>query len=284
MKGNKHRSRGVLGSLSTAVGRLGRNPVILVAALLVTLVSVGITLLGFVEPLLANLGSLFSIFVWPFLLAGLIGLIDEARTNRARLATLFSTGKSNYLSMLGGTLLVGIIVITVVFVSTIIAFVVLLSATVGATAGLTSGGVSLLLVAAVLLVFVPYFAVYLFVQFYNVGIVVGGESAGSSLSHSVSLVRQNVLGVVGYTIVFMLLQLIGNLPGYAVLFLGALELTEAGEWVIASESLFAASGALILVLGTITMALAFTYHVTFYDAIRSEPTGQSSTGDESVAV
>jgi len=285
MRSDKQSPQGILGSLSAAVKRLRHNPNILAGALVVTLLSGVIALLGFVNPIVANLSSIFWVFVWPFLIAGLLGVIFEARTERAQLTTLISSGKSHYLSMLGATLLFVVVIFGIVFLSFILTFILLIGAVIGSAEGLLGGGLSLLLLVAIVPLFVlPYILVYMFFQFYDTGIVVGGKSATSSITHSFGLVRQNFLSVFGYTIIFFLIQAVGYGPGYALLFLGGAEITEAGQWVITSGPLFVVGSLLTLIFGTLAMALAFTYHVTFYESISSDTGIQESTnGDDMTA-
>lgn len=258
---------GVVGSLSAAVGRLRRQPIIVAGAFVVTLLSSLVALVGLVNPVVGNVTSILWTLVWPFLIAGFLGMVTEARSGETHLATLLSAGRSHYLSMLGATLFFTAIAIGVGILSVVLTALVLLVAVAGTAGGLFDGGVSLLLVAVALLFVLPYALVYLCFQFYDVGIVDGGERAISSFAHSFALVREHVLAVVGYTIVFALVQAIGYGPGYAVLFLGGLELTDTGEWVIASEPLVAAGSLLLVGLGSLAMALAFTYHVTFYESL-----------------
>ena len=271
---------GVIGSVSVAAGRLRRNPILLVGALVLTALGGIISLLGVVHPLLVNLTSIVWIVVWPFLIAGFLGMVVDARTGPTRLGTFATAGKANYLSMLGATLLFAGIIFGVIFFSFVLTFVLFLIVLASTAGELLEGGITVLFVAATVLFVLPYLLIYLFVQFYDVGVVAGGERAVSSLTHSVSLVRQNIPGVVGYTVVFILIQMIGYGPGYAVLFLGGVELTDAGGWRIVSASLFAVGSLLTLVFGTVAMALAFTYHVTFYEAI-SPDTGERASTDSS---
>lgn len=277
-------TQGVLESLSAAVGRLRRNPVILLGALAVTLLSSVFVIPSFVDPLLANLSSIVWLAVWPFLIAGLLGMVVEANTGEARFSTLLSDGKANYASMLGATLLFTAGIFAVLFATAILVLVVAIAALAGEASGVADGDISLLLVGLALVFLIPYFFVYLFLQFYDIGIVAGGETAVSSLGHSIGLVRRNFPGVVGYTLVFYLIQSIGYGPGYAVLFLGGMEVTDTGQWVIVSESLVVGGGLLVLTLGTLAMALAFTYHVTFYESITPDADDQSpSNSGEMVA-
>jgi hypothetical protein len=278
MESDKQSSRGVLGSLSAAVMRLRHNPNIFAGALVVTLLSGAIALLSFVDPIVANLSSIFWVFVWPFLIAGLLGIIFEARTERAQLTTLITSGKSHYLSMLGATLLFIVVLFAIAFLSFILAFVLLIGAVIGSAEGLLGGGLSLLLLVTIVPLFIlPYILAYMFFQFYDTGIIVGGKSATSSISHSFGLVRQNFISVFGYTIIFFLIQAVGYGPGYALLFLGGAGITETGQLVITSGSLFVVGSLLTLIFGTLAMALAFTYHVTFYESLSSETDTLEST-------
>ncbi|MFA9427287.1 hypothetical protein [Natronorubrum sp. A-ect3] len=264
----------VLGSLSTAIGRLKRNPILFVGAFMLTSLSGLMVLPSFIDPVLGNVIWLPWMAIWPFLIAGFLGMVVETRTGSTTLSTFLKRGKTHYVSMLGATVLFGIVIIGIMIVSFIISFALMIGLFGAVALGSVIEEAALVLLIALgllflLVFFVPYLLVYMVFQFYDVG-VVNGEQAVSSLQHSYDLVRNNLLSVVGYTFVFFIISVVGYGPGYGILFIGGLEITEAGQYVIASETMFISGGILTLILGTITMALAFTYHVSFYESILPE--------------
>lgn len=255
-----------ISSLSTAATVLRNNPAILLVGVLFVLLSeVAVLLDAYVSPLAQLLVYPLSFLVTPFLLGGIITMIDEGLDGSTRLGSFVRGGKENYVSMLGATVLFVAIIMGVSFLGT------LLMVFVGIGAAAAGGGVGGVAIGAVLL-FVVMALLFMFLQFYDAAIVVSDARAIESFSHSVGLVRRNFLSVVGFSVVFFVIGLIGQGPGMA-LYLSAVEFTETGETVIASESTLLLSVAVTLVLGTIAMAYAYTYFVTYYRSLlETEPT------------
>lgn len=284
MSANPAQPGGVFGSLIEALHRLRNNVTLFVAAFIITLASGSIAFLGFIDPVLSNLSSLIWLFVWPFIIGGFLAMALEAGTGSTQLGTFLRAGKAKYVSMLGATFLFTVIIIGVAFLSMILTFVVILVAIAGAAVGdVLAGDVSFVLLAAVFVVFLllPYFLVYLFLQFYDAAIVATDEKAIASIGYSFNIVRRNFLPVFGYTVVFFVIQLISYGPAYGVLFFGALEFTDTGEWAIQSEPLLGLGVLLMVMFGTVGMAIAFTYHMTFFESITA---GADGTGDSNATV
>ncbi|WP_255193363.1 hypothetical protein [Natronobeatus ordinarius] len=257
-------SMSVIGSLSTAVSVLRNNPVILLIGVFFILPGeISVLLDIYVSPLAQWLFILISLFVTPFLLGGLITMINEGLEGSTRLGSFVRGGKENYVSLLGATFLFVVLLMGVSFIgSLLMVFVGVIAAVAGAgLAGIVVGAVLLLAVLALL---------FLFIQFYDAAIVVSDARAIESFSHSIGLVRDNFLSVVGFSIAFLVITLLGQGPGMA-LYLSAVEFTDTGETVLASESTLYLSVAVTLVIGTIAMAYAYTYFITYYRSLVDDP-------------
>ena len=274
-----------IGSLSTAVSTLRANPIILLAGLAFVLVSEVVVLFELVNPLLPLLGYPLMILVYPFVLAGMIGLIDRSLDGRVSMDDFVDSGRSNYLSMLGASLLLAAIIVVVTVAITVVAVVV------GAVAGgalLAGGGDDLgtgvLLVISLVVLFAAglLFLVYMFLQFFDTAIVVSGNDAVESISTSVGLVRRNLLSVVGYTILFGLVSFVPRIPDTVAYMLGSTPelIDEVGFDIgLTSQQLLGLSIGLSLVFGTIALSLAYTYHVAYFRSIReSHPSTRAAVG------
>lgn len=253
-----------IGSLSTALTALRKNPIVLAVALLFTLLSESYV---YLEAYLGPIGQVLvlpvTILVTPFILSGFLTMVDEALDGSTRLESFVRGGKENYASMLGATLLFGVILFGVSFG----AMFVLVFAGVGAVAAGGGGGFGVMLVGMAIAGLIVA-VVYMFLQFYDAAIVVSDVSAVDSFSKSVSLVRQNIVSVVGFSIVFAVISLLGQGPG-TVLYLMAHDFAETGtgQTAIASESTLFLSTAVTLVLGTLTTAYTYTYLVAYYRSL-----------------
>ncbi|MFC7203084.1 hypothetical protein ACFQJC_06135 [Haloferax namakaokahaiae] len=193
---------GALQALSTAGDTVRRNPVLFVVAAAFSLLQIPGLVAQTINPLLGSIVSLvFSgllIFIVPFFFGGIIGMANEAIGGRTSIDTLVSEGKSHYVSLLVtyfGLLLLNLLlgfvgVFVLVFGG---AFVLSSSSQPGITPFAVLGVLGLG-------VFLIYFVVLFFVQFFGHAIVIDDLQAVDGLKRSVSVVRQNLLSALGYTI------------------------------------------------------------------------------------
>jgi len=252
-----------IGSLSTALATLRDHPVILFGGLLFALLGeLSVLLDVYVGSLAQLLATPISLFLTPFLLGGFVAMIHGALEGSTSVGTFVRGGKDNYVSMLGATLVFVGIFIGVSIVGTIVLVV-------AGLAGFAVGGglVVVALVGVVLLVVLA--VVFMFVQFYDAAIVVSGERAIDSFSHSVGLVSRNLASVIGFSVVFLAITMLGQGPGMA-LYLSSIEFTQTGETVVTSTSTLWLSIAVTLVVGTIATTYAYTYFVAFYTSLLGE--------------
>ncbi|MUV58169.1 hypothetical protein [Halogeometricum sp. CBA1124] len=195
-----------LQSLRTAVGSLGRNPVLFLVGLaygLVTLPQSALQLAG--VPLAPTVLQAVTFFVTPFLIAGIIGMASESLDGETSLETLTRVGRDRYVPLLVAkfvelALLVGLGIAAgiVGVVGGLVAFVALGSPVVAAIVG-----------GVVLLAFV---VVFFFIQFFPVAVSLGDADAIDSFRVSIRLVRQNLLSTLGYSIIGFVVSTVATLP------------------------------------------------------------------------
>ncbi|MFC7028392.1 hypothetical protein ACFQH8_15040 [Halomicroarcula sp. GCM10025710] len=194
----------VLNALRRTPSALRRNPVVLVPILVISLFQVPQLALQAVNPLLSSvvsLGvSLVFLVVMPFFQGGMIGMADEALTGRTALQTFVEDGKSHYVSILVAYLAL----VAVNFALGMVAFFIALfgGIFVIGSGGLESANIAVLVVVGIIVaaVVLLYLLALFFVQFYGQAIVLEDMGAVDGLKHSVSVVRQHVVSVLGYSI------------------------------------------------------------------------------------
>lgn len=264
-----------IGSLSTALTTVRKNPILLAGGLLFALFSESYVFLEVYGGMLAQLFVWpILIFAMPFFLAGFIAMVHEATDGSTSLESFVHGGKENYVSMLGATVLFMVIIFGLSFA----AMFLLVFAGIGAlAAGGGGGGLAIMLVGIVIAVLI--IGVVMFLQFYHTAIVISGAKAVDSFSKSVSLVRQNLVSVIGFSLIFFVIGLLWQGPGMA-LYMMSIEVTETGETLIASESTMYLSVAVSLVLGSIGMAYAYAYLVSYYRSlVENDPTDVAVAAD-----
>jgi hypothetical protein len=209
-------------SLREALGALAGSPVLFLAGLaygIVVLPQTALQLMG--VPLAPTVLQVVTFFVTPFVLAGLIGMADEALDGDTSLSTLTTVGRERYVPLLLGNLVnfaivvvFGILVVVVVLVAV---FTVGLGAIAGESAGGAAGGAALggsllLVVGLFALVVLLFLLVAFFIQFYPIAIVAGGTGAVDGFRESVSLVRNNLLPALGYSLINLAVGLVTAVP------------------------------------------------------------------------
>ncbi|SFR94349.1 hypothetical protein SAMN05216559_1505 [Halomicrobium zhouii] len=263
---------GVIGSLSTGVGSLKRNPVIWILVFAYSLAGAGLSALQVIDPWLVLAGSAVFLFAVPFYLGGIIGTLEEGLHGRATVGRFFSAGTSNYLSIFGGTIVLGIVTFVLYFV---VGFVgLILSIFVlgfGSMADVTSAAVAVLLVGvllSLLVVLLPWF----FLQFFPAAVVVDDLGLVDSFKRSGSLVKNNFLSVVGFDLLAFLISLVSYIPTVYMLALSADDprsLENAGQTALhaLSTTELGIYLAMTVVLGTIVYAVSHAFYVAYYDQL-----------------
>ena len=205
-----------IAALRTAFDGLRRNPVLFVASLLYALIVLpqsALSLAGI--PILPRLLQLLTFFVTPFVLAGLLGMADEAIDADTSLGTLRSVGADKYVPFLVGKFVEFAINLVFGIVFLVVGVALVLTVGVGSvTSGAASTGVLAFAGVVILLVVLAALIVRFLIQFYPVFIVVAESDAIDSFTDSYRFVRRNLVATIGY---FLIQVVIGVLVAAPIL-------------------------------------------------------------------
>lgn len=283
----------VIQSLTQAVSTIRANPVILFVGFAYALLTHATSALQLVDPNLSTLASFGFLFVYPFVFAGLVGMIDTAFDGPTSLDRFFEDGRSYYASVLGASLLIFVGMIGTMFVFSIVLMITMFAAGGAAAAGGSAGlaaGAGLVGVAVALIGIVLFLLAAMFLQFVVEAIVLDGADAVGSFSESVGLVRRNFVSVLGFSVLAFVLYLVLLAPAQAVMF-ASMDMSAAFEpsqqaqqaSMIADPTLYLAGLGLGVVLMTISISLLATYHVGFYRSLRGPDAGDGAAASEARA-
>jgi hypothetical protein len=212
---------GAVSSLRTAGGALARNPVILAGTFLGAAFGVGqFAAQGLEIPFLGPLLGLVSFLVSPFLAAGVFGMADEAVDGNTSFGTFLRVGRARYLPYLLASLLYAVLAGVVAFALVLVVAIVVLVGigvgmgaagnpeAIGALGTATVVGIALVVLVAVLLFVLFVF----FLQFFGVAIVVDRAGVAGCFGRSYRLVRRNLLGTLGYSVLRILVNVLALVP------------------------------------------------------------------------
>jgi hypothetical protein len=260
---------GAISAGRQAAGAVTRNPILIVVAAVLGLIQLPQLFMQSADSVAivaaSGLFSLLFLFLYPLIVGGIIGMGDEAIEGTTSLGTFVSTGKANYVSLLGAFLILfglGVVyVIGMVVVGAVGGFAVV------SAGGDALGGAAFLGIAAVVLVaFLLYFVLFFFIQFFLQAIVLDGAGAVGGFRHSIGAVRGNKLSTLGYSFV---LGLIGGVFGVFGTVFGLLGAPQtAGGLPAPSPGVVAVAAVVFVVLTGIVGAFSMTYGVAFYRDIR----------------
>lgn len=259
-------------SFATALRTLRDQPILFLGGLPIAFLGQVAVLLqvGYLTDSAALLvGLLLSL---PFVLAGLVGMANDAREGTASIGGFLNAGLRNYLSVLGvlvsSALVLGFAAFVMVFLGSILAAFTTASGGGGASAVF---GLSLnLLTLATLVVLL---SICLHLQFVVAAVVVSDGGVIGALFDSVDRVGANLASVVGFTTLFLLVSFLLRVP-HRILYQRATETVsggfgEADQLVVASESTLWLSVGVGLVLGTVAVTVAWTYYTVYYRSLVS---------------
>ena len=267
-------------ALKPAISVTGRNPAFLGVALLTLTVSGASSLVVGRIPVVGEIVN--SVLVTPALAALLIGMAAAGlATDAASLGDGVESLRASYRSLVGAyAVLVGAVLLAVVAWVFEVTIAVLAGGSVDvprllaasrrtSLAGATDpsaaavDAVSITPEAAAAVLFLTFLTLALvlvgglIVQFFDVAIVVDGESALSSLAASWRLFREAPGSVVGYSVLRML-PIVGAGVAVAVAYsVGASMAGSIGGVLIALP--------VVALLGPITFAFVTAYHVAYYE-------------------
>ena len=269
-----------LQSIRPAVSSIARNPLLLVITAAYGLLQLPQFVGQSLSPLAGAAVSLAMtgviLVTLPFYQGGLLAMADEARTGSTALATFITAGKSNYLALL----LAYLVLIAVATVFFIIGIVV---AIFGGISVLAAGepNTALLVIVGLLgaLATLAYLLAIFLIQFYGHAIVLSDSDVIESFRHSISLVRTNLVTVLGYSIIIGVGGVVLGLFASVASIVFAPENPLGSVLPELSVAIFLVAGVVYLVSTALLGAFYATYSVCVYREL--EPT-QTAAGDPPV--
>ena len=263
---------GVFSSLSTGLGALKRNPIIVALVFAYSLLGAGAGSVQIVDPLLVYPAILVLYLFIPFFLGGVIGMVHDGLAGRTSISRFLEAGKSNYLSLFGGGLVLGVITFVLYFVVGIIGFILaifILGA--GSMAGVTSASVVVLAIGALiglLVVLLPWFIL----QFFPAAVVVDDQGLIDSFKRSGGIVKSNFLSVLGFDALAFLIGLLAQIPTVYLLYSvsqqpGGFAATQQTVYDSLSTTQLGIYLTLAVVLGMVVGAISQSFYVAYYDQL-----------------
>lgn len=264
----------VLQSFRTALRIVTETPVLVAFALAFGLVGA----LNNASGPAGAVGSLLQLLAVPALTGAFYTVADGARPGSDTDLRASTAAQRYYVSLLGATLLAGLVVFVVAMVvgGSVLGYVGFdrLNAVLNGSASLTpaelaASGVALVVLMAVVYVFI----------FFDTAVVLDGQTAGGSLSRSVDFVLSNLRAVVGYAVVATAVTSVVDLP---VLWFVTLDgaTTVAGAVTAFQAPMSTVDIAVVAVGSTVTTLVGRTYKVCFYRACAdAAPGADPESGD-----
>lgn len=253
-----------------------RNPILIGVFAVFGLLQTPPLLAQMISPTAAILVSFafmaVTLLATPFIYAGIVAVADEALKGRTHLGTFVESGKRNYLSILGAYLLL-LAVFMAFGVLAVLGFIVT-GVSVGLAGAAESGGIFVML-GVFVLIGLAFAALVLFTQFYGQEIVLNDAGAVAGLKGSVSLVRDNFVSTLGYTV---LVSIVGGTFGLVISIPSALlqetaqptgDLAAATTAQLSPTLLVGVVAVYVVSTATIGMLLA-VYAVAFYNELREK--------------
>lgn len=263
-------------SLSNGIKTALRTPSLIGVVLLYALLAAGMTLTQFVDPLLMYAAVAVTYLLLPFFVGGTVALVGEALDGGGSLRTFFGCGARNYLSLLGGGLLLGfvtlVLYLVVGFLAGIVGVVAVSALGFDPVGGVSTGALVLvwaLSLVVLLIVLLPLFLS----QFFPAQVVLDDAGVLESFKRSFGLVTGNLGSVVVFDVVAVLISLptqAGNV--YLFGFAGdSLEVLQTGQPILTTLSTteLAVYLGLILVTSVGVGAVSYAYYVSFYERLRT---------------
>lgn len=265
-------------ALSTASTALRQNTVILAAAFIISVVG-ELYLIGQLQGtmLLLVAGGVWFL-LQPFLLGGVFGMASESLTSQTSFRTFITEGKANYLQLLGAQILF-MILFAVAGILWTIAMILTVFGTIAAlgTEGLLGIGLSGLFAFGLWLLI--FGGLMLFLQFYNVAIVINDTGVLGSFKQSVGLVRRNLASTIGYSIIYWTINAVTFIPGIW-LFIRATNQPVGGEMSgieVVSPMELGLALLFMLLVGTVVSGFLYVYHVAFYTQLTTSTPHQQNS-------
>lgn len=265
---------GVFSSLSDGIGALQRNPLIVALVFAYSLLGAGMSAAQVVDQLLLFLAVLvFYLFV-PFFIGGIIGMVHGGLRGGTSVRRFVADGKSNYLPLLGGGLLLGVIMFVLYVIVAIVGFIAAIFVLgAGSMAGVTSASLVILAIGGLvglLIVMLPWF----FLQFFPAALVVDDVGLVDSFKRSGGLARDNFTSVLGFDGLAFLINLVAQVPTVYLFYTmyntpGGFQQTQT-IFDMFSPTELGIYLTMSVVLGTIVVSVLLAYYVAYYDQLPRE--------------
>lgn len=259
---------------------LRRNPSLFPVAFLLATVQALALILGLSIPRLYLPGVLISYFGTPYLVAGYYGYVEEARrTGRPTLSRFKHIADSRYLRLFVARIYFGIFqlgVITSLLIGVSIFGIGSVSVDINDISATTLqtpptefiAGATALTLTLVGIALIPL----VFMQFYDVELVVRNETVLRAYEASYTLVRTNLKAVVGYLSMKLLFLITLSAPAATVRLIAATGILtgKTSYSPLAGEPIATFYGVLLvaILLSSVALAVRLSYHVTFYESIK----------------
>lgn len=254
-----------MGAAIDALGDVGtllrHNPIIiLVAVITVVLFNVINLFLG----LIPLIGPLLTFLVYPAFAGGLLGIIYAGRDGTAAVDDFVESIGDNYLSLLGGYVLLGVLSLTLIIGIALVS-VFAFSASLQ---GLQSVGMVLKTLYAAVAIFVA--VIWLLIQFFNIAIV-AGDNLVQSFRTSISMAFEDPISTFGFTLAKSLITTVILAIPYLLVANSLSGLSTGTDTTIMTSLqnlgiiLLAGIAAYIFVALPAVLIVTRTYHVAYFN-------------------
>jgi hypothetical protein len=257
-----------------------RNPSLFPVAMLLATAQAFALFLGLYIPQLYLPGLFISYFGTPFLIAGYYGYVDEARrTGNPTFSRFIHVANTRYFRLFVARVYFGVfqigVVASVIIGLSILGIGSLSIDTTDTTASTLQtppteliAGATALTLGLLGVVLVPL----VFMQFYDVELVVQNQTVLRAYEHSYTLVRDNMRAIAGYLTIKLLLVLGLSMPAGTVRLIAATGILtgKTAYSPLAGEPRITFYGILVaaVLLSSIALAIRLSYHVTFYESLK----------------
>jgi len=258
----------VIGALKRSLTIILDNPIILGMTFILALLGIpGIAMQGttpesklFMLPGIL-LYALLMLLITPFFMAGVLGMAGEARkTGATNFSTFTREGKKSYVRLLIGYILF-LIIIAVIAMGLTVGWVFIGLIWKNPIALLIAAGIAMILMLAIIL---------LFLQFFDVGIVLSDYGVIETFKKSFGFVKSKFVSVFGYSILRAFISIVFAIPTLVItmypLIQNLQQITQPAVYTppVLSPELIAAAAVSNLIFATLSGAILYTFHAVFY--------------------
>ncbi|MDY7082435.1 MAG: hypothetical protein SXQ77_08555 [Halobacteria archaeon] len=197
------------------------------------------------------------------------GVRYRGKSTGTDMRTFVSEGKANFLSLLGGYIVLGVFLTFVsIAVFTVIVFISLILSMILSFAFELGGSVGSMF-NLLMIVFSPVGILIIlvsnaFLQFFDVGVVVRDDKVIHALKNSYRMARQNPVSVAGYTVLRYILTVFFVVSPLVAFLKPSLVPPQFNEILLSFQNRYALYIFLFAVIGTVSNSILNTFHVAYY--------------------